>query len=238
MPQAPLKRKGEEGVKRQKSRSDRPATNRKPSPETSSTTCASAKENRTGNYYRQYARDLSRSPPAFSYSSCPLPEPTPQAPYPQHAPFNAVSGHFTDFPAQSLYLPPLPVTLPSMSSFDPAYVKSESVFCDDDMFGQFNLGYSPLTGMDIPSGQMYQESNVHVSSPQDNIHTMNLVLTLRSPRPPHCRILTLSNIQGQVPPRQCFQAHQCQYPIRQDWSSDNCGSITVLILRRVIGQVL
>ena len=156
------RRKVEEGVKRQKSRSERPAPNRKPSADMSSTLCGSAKDDRSNKYCRQYPRDLSRSPPpAFNYS-CPLPEPATQTPYPHHAPFNTVPGHLADFPSQSLYLPPLPPTLPSMSSFDPAYVKSESLFCDEDMFGQYNLGYSPLTGLDIPSGQMYQDSNVHV----------------------------------------------------------------------------
>lgn len=91
-----------------------------------------------------------------------------QAPYPQHASFNALPGHFAEYPAQPLYLPPLPVTLPSMSSFDHGFAKNEGLFSDEDMFGQYNLGYSPLTGMDIPAGQLYQESNVHV---RDSIYS-------------------------------------------------------------------
>ena len=165
------RRKPEEGVKRQKSRSERPGKDRKTSSDMPSNFCGSGKDDRSSIYFREYPRDESRSPPpAFNYS-CPLPDPAIQAPYAQNAPFNAGPGHFGDFPAQPLYLPPLPVTLPSMSSFDPAYVKSESLFCDEDMFGQFNLGYSSLTGMEIPASQMYQESNVHVSSPKSVIRS-------------------------------------------------------------------
>jgi hypothetical protein len=58
-----------------------------------------------------------------------------------------------------------------MSSFDAGFVKNESLFGEEDMFGGFNLGYSPLTGMDIPAGQIYQESNVHVSDPNGHIHS-------------------------------------------------------------------
>jgi hypothetical protein len=156
VPQAQPRRKPDEGVKRQKSKSSR-----NPSSDVSSNPCGSVKDDRSNVYFRPYPRELSRSPPpAFSYTS-PLPEPGIQAPYPQHAPFNASPSHFTDYPAQSLYLPPLPVTLPSMSSFDAGFVKNESLFGEEDMFGGFNLGYSPLTGMDIPAGQIYQESNVH-----------------------------------------------------------------------------
>lgn len=176
VPQVQPRRKVEEGVKRQKSRSERPGTNRKTSPVVSSTPCGPVKDDRSSTCFRQYPRDFSRSPPPAFHYSCPLPEPAIQAPYPQHAPFSAAPGHFADFQPQSLYLPPLPVTLPSMSSFDPAYVKSESLFCDEDMFGQFNLGYSPLNGMDIPAGQMYQESNVHVSGPRKNTQSIRLFL--------------------------------------------------------------
>lgn len=166
VPPVQPRRKTDEGVKRQKSRSERPGKDRKTSSDMPSNSSGSGKDDRSGIYFREYPRDVSRSPPpAFSYS-CPLPDPAIQAPYPQNAPFNAGPGHFADFPPQPLYLPPLPVTLPSMSSFDPAYVKSESLFCDEDMFGQFNMGYSSLTGMEIPAGQMYQESNVHVSIPK------------------------------------------------------------------------
>lgn len=229
VPQVQPRRKVEEGVKRQKSRSERPGTNRKTSPVVSSTTCGPVKDDRSSTCFRQYPRDLSRSPPPAFHYSCPLPEPAIQAPYPQHAPFSAVPGHFADFQPQSLYLPPLPVTLPSMSSFDPAYVKNESLFCDDDMFGQFNLGYSPLTGMDIPAGQMYQESNVHVSDPKDNTESNRpfplcrkyLMLISNLSRPLPCRILTRSNTQGRVPPQQFSPARRYRYLIRHDWLSDS-----------------
>lgn len=171
VPPVQPRRKTDEGVKRQKSRSERQGKDRKSPSDMPLNPCGSGKDDRPNTFFREYPREVSRSPPpAFGYS-CPLPDPAIQAPYPQNAPFNNGPGHFADFPPQPLYLPPLPVTLPSMSSFDPAYVKSESLFCDEDVFGQFNLGYSSLTGMEIPAGQMYQESNVHVSNPESIIRS-------------------------------------------------------------------
>jgi hypothetical protein len=222
VPQAQPRRKLEEGVKRQKSKSERQGTSRKPSPDRSSVPCGSAKDDRPNIYFQQYQRQCSASPPlSFNYTSS-LSEQVIQAPYPRHAPFNALPSHFADYPAEPLYLPPLPVTLPSMSSFGHGCAKNEGLFSDEEMFGQFNLGYSPLTAMDIPGGQLYQESDLHVrkSSGAFSVYSTfflfsnKLKLMMSSYRPLPCRIPTLSNTRGQGRPQRFSQAHQCRHPIR------------------------
>ncbi|MCJ1383228.1 hypothetical protein MMC17_006866 [Xylographa soralifera] len=132
-----------------------------------STPSSSAREDPSSMFSRQYTRQLSASPPpAFTYSSYPMPEPPPiHAPYPQHAPFHSLPAPYSDYQSQSLYLPPLPVTLPSMSSYDNP-VKSESQFTEDDMINHFNMSYSSMGGMEVPTTQSYADSNAYVNHPE------------------------------------------------------------------------
>ena len=168
--QNPPRVKTEAGVKRQKSRNGPNGQVRHTSPEAPTTPYSFVKDGRSGTFARQFSRDVSASPPpSFGYSY-PLPEPIIHAPYPQHAPFHSLPAPFPELQGQPLYLPPLPVTLPSMTSYEPGTVKGENLFDDDDMLGQFNIGYSPLTGMDIPAPQSYPDSNIHVKHPEYSFH--------------------------------------------------------------------
>lgn len=164
------RRKNEEGLKRKKSRNEHTRQNRHASPERSSAQYPSAKEDRSNLFTSQYSRETSGSPPPSLSYSYPLPEPVIHTPYPQHAPFHTLPAPFPDFPGQPLYLPPLPVTLPSMSSYEVGAVKNECLFDEDDMLNQYNMGYSPLTSMDIPTTQSYQDSNAHVNHPEYSFH--------------------------------------------------------------------
>ena len=92
-----------------------------------------------------------------------MPEQPVHAPYPQHAAAYSLPAPYADYSGHSLYLPPIPVTLPSMSNHETA--KTDSLFGDDDNFGSFNLNYPPMAGMDLPS-QSYQESNAYVNRPE------------------------------------------------------------------------
>ena len=112
-------------------------------------------------FHSQYSRDLSTSPPPsypFSYSSA---KSTLHPPYSQHGSFQALPAPAPDYTGQSLYLPPLPTTLPSMSPYDLGPMKSENPFEDEGMLGQYGMGYSSLAGMDV--GDTYHDSNPHVS---------------------------------------------------------------------------
>lgn len=53
-----------------------------------------------------------------------------------------------------------------MSSYDLASTKNECLFDDEDMLSQSYMAYPPLTNMDIPTAQSYQDSNVHVNHPE------------------------------------------------------------------------
>lgn len=164
------RRKNEDGVKRQKSMCERSKPNQKASPERPTPSYSSAKDERSGIFNRPYSREMSGSPsPSLNYSY-PLPEPVIHTPYPQHAPFHTLPAPFPDFPGQPLYLPPLPVTLPSMLSYELGSAKSECLFDEDDMLNQYNMNFTPLSSMDIPTTQSYQDSNVHVNHPEYRFH--------------------------------------------------------------------
>ncbi|MCJ1259220.1 hypothetical protein MMC24_007056 [Lignoscripta atroalba] len=130
------------------------------------TQTSSMGDDQTGMFSRQYTRQLSASPPpAFTYTY-PAPEPPAiHTPYPQHAPFHSLPAPYLDYPGQSLYLPPPPVTLPSMTSYDSGSTKTESPF-NDDMLSQFNMGYASMSGIDIPTTQSYADSNAYVNHPE------------------------------------------------------------------------
>ena len=132
-----------------------------------STPSSSAREDASSMFSRQYTRQLSASPPpAFTYSSYPMPEPPPiHAPYPQHAPFHSLPAPYTDYQNQSLYLPPLPVTLPSMASYE-SPIKAETQFSEDDMISHFNMSYASMGGMEVPTTQSYADSNAYVNHPE------------------------------------------------------------------------
>ncbi|KAL8795244.1 MAG: hypothetical protein Q9195_002255 [Heterodermia aff. obscurata] len=148
-----------DGVKRQKSRNATTARGRRSSPEPGFFQRTKIEDDQPGMFHNQYSRDLSTSPPPsypFSYS---LAKPTVHAPYSQHGSFQPLPAPAPDYTGQSLYLPPLPTTLPSMSPYDLGPMKSENPFEDEGMLGQYGMGYSPLAGMDV--GDTYHDSNPH-----------------------------------------------------------------------------
>ncbi|MCJ1226016.1 hypothetical protein MMC12_002665 [Toensbergia leucococca] len=160
----------EESIKRRKSRNGYFGPARRSSPEPQSSHFLPSKEDRSGMFLRQYTRQLSASPPpAFTYSY-PVPEPGIHTPYPQHTPYHSLPTPYPEFTGQPLYLPPLPTTLPSMSSCEPGSAKQDSYFTDEDMLGSFDMSYSSLTGMEIPTSQSYQDPNAHVNRPDFYFH--------------------------------------------------------------------
>ncbi|MCJ1394143.1 hypothetical protein MMC18_007021 [Xylographa bjoerkii] len=127
---------------------------------------STVREDPSSMFSRQYTRQLSASPPPTFTYSYPMPEPPPiHAPYPQHAPFHSLPAPYSDYQSQSLYLPPLPVTLPSMSSYDNP-IKSENQFTEDDMISHFHMSYSSMGGMEVPTTQSYADSNAYVNHPE------------------------------------------------------------------------
>lgn len=150
-----------EGVKRQKSRNGPTARGRRPSPEPAYLKHVKVEDDQPGMFHCQYSRELSASPPPqfpFSYS---LANPTVHAPYSQHGSFHTLPAPASDYTGQSVYLPPIPSTLPSMSPYQLGPMKSENPFEDEGMLGHYSMGYSSLSSMEI--GDTYHDSNPHVS---------------------------------------------------------------------------
>ena len=87
------------------------------------------------------------------------------APYPQHASFHSLPAPYGDYQNQPVYLPPLPVTLPSMSSYDAVSSKAGTPFTDDEMISHFNMSYSSMAGIEVPTTQSYADSNAYVNHP-------------------------------------------------------------------------
>lgn len=158
-------RRNEEGIKRKQSKQDPAARGRRRSPEPLFTPYSTPKLSRAEKSPYHYHRELSISPPpscGYSYS---LPEPVIHAPYPQHSPFNTLPAPYPDYSGQPQYLPPLPTTLPSMAPYELGPSK-HSGFLDEDILSQYENGYAPFAGIDLPMQQSYPDSNAHVNHPE------------------------------------------------------------------------
>ncbi|MCJ1481280.1 hypothetical protein MMC06_001437 [Schaereria dolodes] len=168
VPMSQSRHREEDTPRKRSSKNDVPPTAQRRPQASTYPQPTSMKEDHAGMFARQYTRQLSASPPPTFTYSYPVPEP-PQihAPYPQHASFHSLPAPYpTEYSAQSLYLPPLPVTLPSMSSYDSASTKTDSPFTDDDMLHQFNMSYASMSGIEIPTTQSYADSNAYVNNPE------------------------------------------------------------------------
>ena len=52
-----------------------------------------------------------------------------------------------------------------MSGYDNAPMKPDNSFMDDEMINHFNMSYSSMGGMEIPTTQSYSDSNAYVNNP-------------------------------------------------------------------------
>lgn len=164
-----MHRRNEEGVKRKPSKQDSASRGRRRSPGSISTPYSTAKNSRPEKSPYHYQRELSISPPPSYNYSYSLPEPVIHAPYPQHSPFNTLPARYPDYSGPSQYLPPLPTTLPSMVPYDAGPSKHNG-FLDEDILNQYETGYAPYAGIEVPMQQSYQDSNAHVNHPEYSFH--------------------------------------------------------------------
>ncbi|OCK83269.1 hypothetical protein K432DRAFT_379659 [Lepidopterella palustris CBS 459.81] len=120
-------------------------------------------------FSHQYTRQLSTSPPPFSYSTYPPPDAAAYAPYAQHAAFHTLPTTTTaDLPIYSPYLPPLssayPTTLPSLVH------PMKGDFYGEDEISPFSMSYATMAGIEIPATHSYQDSDVHVKLPSKHYY--------------------------------------------------------------------
>ncbi|KAF2739829.1 hypothetical protein EJ04DRAFT_508292 [Polyplosphaeria fusca] len=118
-----------------------------------------------GMFSHQYTRQLSTSPPPFSYSTYPAPDTAAYAvPYAAStAPYHSIASTATpDMPIYTPYLPPLssayPTTLPSL-----VHPMKSEYYAED--ISPFGVGYSAMAGLEDIPHHAYPESNAHVKLP-------------------------------------------------------------------------
>lgn len=106
-----------------------------------------------GMFSQQFTRQLSTSPPPFSYASISGSDALSYATYPPAATFCLQSGGGVDMPMYPQYLPVMPQQYQSQGMISPP-IKQE-IFGDDEM-SPFSMSYASMAGVDVSSGQSYQ----------------------------------------------------------------------------------
>lgn len=111
-----------------------------------------------GMFSQQYTRQLSTSPPPFSYASIPS---TDSVSYTAYTQPNAYCGMpaTTDLPLYPQYLPPIQQTYSGMVT---PPVKQE--FYGDDEINPFSMSYASIAGVDVSTAQSYQDVAAYVSN--------------------------------------------------------------------------
>ena len=113
-------------------------------------------------FSQQFTRQMSTSPPPFSYGTVPTAENVSYATYQQPASYCNMPGNGMDMPLYPQYLPPVQQSyqhiVPSMGNTP---IKQE-YYNDDDM-SPFSMSYASMAGVDVSSAQSYQDVPAYVS---------------------------------------------------------------------------
>jgi hypothetical protein len=116
-----------------------------------------------GMFSHQYTRQLSTSPPPFSYgTSYSSTDSSSYAQYPPHSGYHSVPLSSAEVPSYHPYLPPIPQyanTYPGMMQ------PTKPDYYAEDEINPFSMSYASMAGIDIPAPQQYQGSDVHVIHP-------------------------------------------------------------------------
>lgn len=109
-------------------------------------------------FSQQYTRQLSTSPPPFSYTAMPTAANTEFASYAAPG-YCGIQSAVTNMPFYPQYLPPLRQHpgVPSMANHQ---IKQE--FCDD--MSPFSMSYASMAGVDVPAAQSYHDVAAYVST--------------------------------------------------------------------------
>lgn len=112
-----------------------------------------------GMFTHQYTRQLSTSPPPFSYSTYPT-EPY-YSTYPAPSAYPAIAYSAPEMPSYSPYLPPLSSAYTGALPSVVHPMKQEPYYGDDEM-NPFSMSYASMAGIDISASQSYQDATPHV----------------------------------------------------------------------------
>lgn len=121
-----------------------------------------------GMFSHQYTRQLSTSPPPFSYSTYPAPDTAAYSmPYSSsHGPYHTIATTTTsEMPVYSHYLPPLTSTYQSAGTLPSLVHPMKSEYYDDNEISPFGAGYATMAGVEIPPPHHYSEGDPHVKLP-------------------------------------------------------------------------
>jgi hypothetical protein len=108
-----------------------------------------------------FDRDGSRTPPLFTYHTYPAPEDVLHPAYTHAQPYRPIAGASDWSRADTDYLAPVPVTLPSMMQFHDSIKRGQ-----DETLSAFNMGYQGFSAVDIHGQHGYGDSNPHVCRPK------------------------------------------------------------------------
>jgi hypothetical protein len=115
-----------------------------------------------GMFSQQYTRQMSTSPPPFSYSGLSTTDTTSYSTYPQTASYCTVPSNGMELPVYSQYLPPIhhyQHIVPSMTS---PPIKQE--YFNDDEINPFSMSYASMAGVDVSAANSYHDSVAYVST--------------------------------------------------------------------------
>lgn len=117
-------------------------------------------------FSQQYTRQMSTSPPPFSYGTIPSTETTAYSTYPQPGSYCAMPGTM-DMQYYPQYLPPIQQSyqhiVPSMTT---PPIKQE--YYHDDEMSPFSMSYATMAGVDVHTAQSYPEIAAYVCKPPYN----------------------------------------------------------------------
>ena len=114
-------------------------------------------------FSQQFTRQMSTSPPPFSYSSLTTTGGSNYSTYSQAASYCALPSSGMDMPLYPQYLPPIQQNyqhvIPSMTT---PTIKQE--YYHDDEMSPFSMSYASMAGVDVSAAQSYQDLAAYVST--------------------------------------------------------------------------
>ena len=114
-------------------------------------------EDRAAMFSQQNTRQLSASPPMFSYSSYPYTNSYGQTLYTSPSQYPSISSQYGEMLGHSPYLESLPA---SMSLVNPG--KQASAYADEDILNPFSMSYASMAGIDISASTSQSDSHLQV----------------------------------------------------------------------------
>ncbi|KAK5120528.1 hypothetical protein LTR85_006183 [Meristemomyces frigidus] len=102
-------------------------------------------------FSQQFTRQLSTSPPPFSYGSLPTTDSISYASYPQPTTYCGMQSTGMDMPLYPQYLPPM------QQSYNMATPQIKQEFYGDDEMSPFSMSYASMAGVDVSAAQSYHD---------------------------------------------------------------------------------